>query len=99
SNRRRSGAVNLAEDFNGAAMAAASSLNSAAPDSAISSKRFLAAGGVVRLSADLAGAKPRPNAEPTSKPIFWSRLKKRCTGRHARFRCVALAQTKSKIIR
>src|SRR5437588_3412502 len=100
-NRRRSGVVNPAPDLiSGAEMAGAElSLSSVGLASATFSKLFSAEGVVAPLSAGSADARRRPSAEPMSKQIFWSRLKKRSTDRDARFRCAAPALTRSKIIR
>src|SRR5438477_297290 len=43
--------------------------------------------------------KQPPSAERMLKQTLWSRSRKRCTDRPARFRCAAPGPTKSKIIR
>ena len=91
---------NPAADFtNGEATVAACSSNSAAPASAISSKRSSGAVAAVPLSADSADVRPQRSAGPMSKPTSWLRWKKRCKDRPERSPCVGPAQTKWRITR
>src|SRR5919106_1256073 len=93
--------INVAVDFtNGAAMAVAGlSSSSAGPDSAISSKHFLAADAVVPHSAGSADALPQPNAARMWKRTLWSHWRKRCTAPRGPCHCGAPVQIRWNSIR
>jgi len=88
------------EDFiNTAAAMAELNSNLAELALAISSRRFSAVVGDDLLSADSADVQRQRSAEPMSKPILWSPLRKLSTDRLGPCLCVEPVQTKWKIIR